>query len=225
MTEEIVQVRSAEEVRQNDLREGVWVPEEWDQFSLLSFANLLVRRRLQIAAAAASAMLIGVLLSLFGGYTARASFVSSTSDRESSQLTSLAAQFGLSGLSLGASSTLASPAFYVDLVQSKDLLTAVVQTEFRFAADDDGKDSVVATYLDLVHGSGTPRERLVEATEKLGDHVIVSNDVESGVVTVETRAKWPELAEKVNRRILALVDSFNVYNLRSQAGAERQFLQ
>jgi uncharacterized protein involved in exopolysaccharide biosynthesis len=194
--------------------------------SFVDVLNVLLRKRRHIFGTVA---LFAMALLAFGlwtrDYSAHARFVSTAPAVSGSALARVATQFGIStgGLMAGSEGT---PSFYARLVQTDALLAAVATTEYRFATERDATDSIVGSYLDIVRDrSDTPDEALRRAVDALAAAVSTGVDYESGIVTVTVRAPWPILAEQLGRRILSLVDSFNVRDLQLQARQERRFLE
>ena len=137
------------------------------------------------------------------------------------QLIGLAAQFGIN---LGGPETALSVDFYRTLIRSRELLEAAVQTEYSFVTNDEPPDSMHADLLEIYEvPERSMKERLFRARRILRRKVDVSIDRPAGVVTVRVTARWPELAEQINRRLLDMVNEFNVETLNSSAAARRDF--
>ena len=142
---------------------------------------------------------------------------------DASGLASLAATFGM-GLPSARSNE--SLDFYADLLKSREILDSVAMTSFRFAAGPTESDTLSGTYLDLYEINGPNlNARLTRARGRLARDISATVRRPAGVVTLRTTAKWPRLAEQVNRRLLDLVNQFNTHRRQSQAGAERRFLE
>jgi uncharacterized protein involved in exopolysaccharide biosynthesis len=134
----------------------------------------------------------------------------------------LAAKFGIN-----VAGAVGSPVgFYADLPTTDGLLSQLAETRFSFTTDATGRDTVSGTLVDLVKARGDSREeRLQDAVDYLQRKVKVTSDLGAGTVTVTATARWPALAEQMTRRIIDLVNVFNVEQLRSQARAEREFVE
>jgi uncharacterized protein involved in exopolysaccharide biosynthesis len=153
-------------------------------------------------------------------YLATSRFVPQQRDANASRLGALAAQFGLSVAPASAGD---SPDFYVQLLRSRTLLTDVLQA--RFAAPE-GPAADSAALLDILDAEGDiPEERLREGVDELHDLLGTRVDLKTGIVTVTTTAETRALAEAVNRRLLDLVNDFNLERRQSQAAAERAFVE
>ena len=154
-------------------------------------------------------------------YVSESMFMPETPSGPNAQLIGLAAQFGIN---LGGPETALSVDFYRTLIQRRELLEAAGQTEYSFVTNDEPPDSIHADLLESYEiPEGSPKERLSRAKKLLGSKVGVSIDRPAAVVTVRVTARWPELAEQINRRLLDMVNEFNVETLNSSAAARRDF--
>jgi uncharacterized protein involved in exopolysaccharide biosynthesis len=195
------------------------------EISLLGVANLMLRRR---------RILVGVpFLVAFGSaigalvrgpqYTSRSSFALQASDERGSRLLGLAAQFGFN---LGKEAGSQSLDFYAELLKSQEVLRAAVVTRYRFAVTKGSTDTLEGSLIDLYEVKGaTLDERLARATDKLAGHISVNTDVQAGLVKASTTSRWPDLAVHLNRRLLDLVNDFNLRRQQTQAGQERAFVE
>lgn len=198
--------------------------EEAVSLSPIGFVNTLLRhRRLVIGVAFIAAVLGTTLTILLRGYRAESSFAPQTADAKGSQVVGLAAQFGFSLGGLGSGESLD---FYAAVSKSRGLLSAAATTHYAFPVDVQARDTVRGTLVQLYDVRGqTPGERLQAAVRRLDQAVTVSKDLEAGIVTLHVRAKWAALAEQINRRILALVNDFNLTQRKTHAAAEREFVE
>ncbi|MEP6573561.1 MAG: Wzz/FepE/Etk N-terminal domain-containing protein [Gemmatimonadota bacterium] len=194
---------------------------ERDEISLLALMNVaLRRRRLVVGLALLFGLVIGVmLLVLPRWYTANSSFIVQAR-KLPTNISGLAAQFGLSLPGADASQ---SPAFYQDLLDSREILSAVVDTALTFPTD-----TGVATMRvqDVLRTRGpTPPLRREATIKRLGELISASNDVKTGIVSVSTRTHSPGASAAINRRLLDLLNAFNLSTRQSQASAERKFTE
>jgi len=182
----------------------------------------LLRHWRLLAAAPVALGVVGMAYGLLTrGYTARSSFVPETPGGQRTQLAGLALQLGFA---LAAAEPAVSVDFYRNLLQSRAVLTETVLTRFRFATKPGGRDTLEGNLIDLyeVHAED-PSQGLTRAQELLASQVVVGIDRAAGVVTVRTTARWPALAEQINRRLLELVNTFNIERRSSSAAAQRDF--
>jgi uncharacterized protein involved in exopolysaccharide biosynthesis len=201
-------------------------PGEEVVWGLLLSAMGVVLRRLRLAAGTLAVVVgVGVLLALRGlGYVSSSSFTPEAQESNVSRLAGLAAQFGVS---LGGGGQIGDPVqFYAELLTSRELLEEAVKTRYRFATSPGGSDSLEGTLVDLYQIEGSrPEDRLRRAVDRLRRDVAVSTYRDAGLVRLRVRARWPELAVALNRRLLDLVSQFNVERRQSQAAAQRRFLE
>lgn len=191
--------------------------------SFLALVTAVLRhRRLMVLGPIAVAALAVAYSLARRAYVAESRFLPRSGTADASRLTGLAAQFGLN---LGAGESGESPEFYVDLLKSRDLLLAAAQTRYAFLPAG-ASDSVRGTLVELLGirgGSRSARERA--AINALRGRVVVAIDPRAGIVDLRVVAPSGELAELVNRRILELVNDFNLRKRQSQAAAERVFTE
>ncbi|HUR96092.1 MAG TPA: hypothetical protein VMY76_16045 [Gemmatimonadales bacterium] len=171
---------------------------------------------------AAAALALALWLLPRHDFVASAQFMPQSTDSRGPQLAGLAAQFGFT---LGAgTANPESPDFYAELLRSRELLTEAAQTRYGFV-DAEG-DSVHGTLVELLRPKGdTPEVRLRRALSKLRDRVDVSVGLKTGIITLDVRMPWPELSTQVNRRLLELVDRYNLTRRQTRAAAERRFVE
>ena len=190
--------------------------------SVLDVLDLLRRHARVLIALPLVACISAILVSLIlpERYTVESRFMPESSSAQVSRLAGLAAQFGFD---IPGSETGASVDFYAELLESHDLLRAAVLTDYTFRRRG---DTVSANLVELLDVKGdTPGERTRNAVEALGDLVTVRPDPMAEIVSVRTSARWPELAVLVNRRLLELLNTFNLERRQSRAASERSFLE
>lgn len=184
-------------------------------------------RLLVIVPLVLAALAVGVSLLLPRRYIARASFVPQEASGSRSSLSAIAAQFGLSNLGALAGAagggSGASPQFYADLLHSRELLRAVVQTRYAVASDPAFQGALV-DYFKVQRPDST--EATLRAMKALNERALaVDVDRQTGVVRFSVTLKNRQLAEQVSRRFLDLVNDFNVRRRRSTVTAERDFAE
>ena len=116
-----------------------------------------------------------------------------------------------------------SSAFYADLIESRELLGATIDTRYNYR---DGGKPMSATLVDVFDPRGsTPALRRETAIDKLTRLVSANVVAKTGVIQVSSTLPSPELAKQVAQRVIDLLDQFNRERRKSQASAERQFTQ
>ena len=197
-------------------------PRPNDEISLWEVLAVLLRRRgtIVLTTLLTAAAAVAFTLLRADTYTTEASFRPQGSDASLSQLMSLASQFGVRVPGAMRDEEL-TPAFYADLLASREILHRVAGREF--AVEGVGR----ASLADLFEiEEDTEELRLEEAIEELQDDVLtISTGRETGIVTVEVQTKWPDLSQEIAERLLDEIARFNLHTRQSQAAAERVFIE
>jgi uncharacterized protein involved in exopolysaccharide biosynthesis len=199
---------------------------EAGELRLVGVLALLFRRARMIGLFAAFGLAVSLLVAVFWReYTAVARFMPHMTAEPGAGLIGLAAEFGLEIGGIGGTE---SAEFYAQLVRSRQLLRDAVTHVYKFDTGDVGYssgDTLRGTLIELFDINESTRElATLKGVQELEDHVSVATNVEVGLVTVETRSRWPGLAAAINARLLALVNSYNLERRQSQASAERAFV-
>jgi uncharacterized protein involved in exopolysaccharide biosynthesis len=165
-------------------------------------------------------------------FQARAAFLASEPQSLSGSLgalSSIASQLGMPALSAVAQSgATGSAQFYGDLLTSNAILHDVVMTEYDASkpGEFDGKP-FKGTLVDYSKAKAkTAADREVAAMRYLSKTVLkVTIDRTTGIVRFQVRTKNRELSTQIARRLLDLINDFNLRRRQTQAGAEREFDQ
>jgi uncharacterized protein involved in exopolysaccharide biosynthesis len=163
-------------------------------------------------------------------YAAHAAFIASEPQSMSGSLgalSSVASQLGVPALSAVASSSATGSAqFYGDLLTSNTILDSVVATQFDASAPDEyGGAPFRGTLVDYVHPTGkTPTDNRIATMHAVAKGLLsVSVDRPTGIVRFQVLTKNRLLSALVARRLLDLINEFNLKRRQTQAGAEREF--
>jgi uncharacterized protein involved in exopolysaccharide biosynthesis len=151
------------------------------------------------------------------GYTSTATFIPVATKMPTS-LTGIAAQLGI-GLSTADAAE--SPQFYIELIQSREILTPVVQSTFQIPTDNGVKSATLIQWYGLAN-----RPRSVanaEAIKELTKRMVTGTSLKSGVVTVSVTDASPVVAQQIIARMLDQVTRFNESRRLEKAAAEREF--
>ncbi|MDX1647963.1 MAG: Wzz/FepE/Etk N-terminal domain-containing protein [Longimicrobiales bacterium] len=191
-----------------------------DEISLWEVLAVLLRRRATIVLTtglvAASAVAFTLLRA--DSYTTEASFRPQGSEQSGSQLMALASQFGVSVPGGGEE---ASPAFYAELLDSREILSRAAERTYEV----DGVGTVLLKDL-LEIEEETEALRDQAAIEWLREEAVeVSTGRETGTVTLTVTTEWPGLSRDIAEELLAEVARFNLSTRQSQAAAERAFIE
>ena len=161
-------------------------------------------------------------------YRARASFVANSSSA-SKQPGAAASSPGVGGLisqlggSIGGDPS-ESPNFYIQLFQSRELLTRLALTRFPNPRTDAPNDS--ATLIDIMRiKKKDPRLRMELAVKRLTKDIQAGFDIKTNLVALTVDMQWPELASDVANKVVEQVSEFNRETRVSRAKAKRLFLE
>jgi len=193
-----------------------------EDLTLVSLVGFLLRnRRLILATGLIAFLVIGVIAFLrHRTYTSTARFMPQTSENVLSRLSGLAATFGVA---VPGSDESSSPAFYADLLQSRDILRRTAETRYAFAARG---DSLHGSLIELLEVRGaSPAIRRDEAAKELLKSITVTVGRETGTIDLEVTTPWAELSQQVAARMIQQVSEFNLSRRQTKAGAERRFVE
>ena len=179
---------------------------------------------------ALSVIALGLSLARARTYAAHAAFLASEQSSMSGSLgalSSVASQLGIPALSAMAQGSAGlSTQFYGDLLTTNALLHAVVTTPFDASAvAENGGKPFKGTLVDYYKPDAkTQVDRELAAMDAVAHGmVIVTVDRITSVVKFDVRSNNRQLSALVSRRILDLVNEFNMRRRQTQAGAEREF--
>jgi uncharacterized protein involved in exopolysaccharide biosynthesis len=195
---------------------------EDDRLSLLSLANVALRHRWLAIRVTLLAIVLTVAVVLLrpATYTVASSFRLQTRDNTVSSLTGLASQLGLSMPNADATQT---PAFYVDLLRSREVLGGAVT--HRYPSSDLPPGSTIDLIQAFKVRGDTPGIRRERAMSKLSDAMTVIASARTGVISLSVTLHDPLLAQAVTEQLITEVNTFNLESRKTQAGAERRFVE
>ena len=198
-------------------------PGEPRSTSLLGAVNALLRQRWTVIGTAllvATAVAV-VTLVLPRTYTSTTSFVPQTPSQQLSGLSTVAAQFGLAGADAGNTE---SPAFYVDLVTSREVLSALAESTYTVpAAGEPARPMRLGDILEIE--ARDPDLRQYRVAEYLRKHVNASATPKTGAIVISVTTRSAPLSTQLTQRLLAQVTNFNETRRQSRAMAERRFTE
>jgi uncharacterized protein involved in exopolysaccharide biosynthesis len=195
---------------------------EPDGLSLLSLATVALRHRWLVFKVALAVIVATIAFFLFrpATYTVPTSFRLQLRNNTVSNLTGLAAQLGFAMPTTDGTQT---PAFYVDLLHSREILGDAVTHRYP------SRDLPANTTQDLIQAfevrGDTPGIRRERAMDKLDDAMTVIASARTGVISLSVTLRDPVLSQAVAQQLLAEVNTFNLQSRQSQAGAERRFVE
>ena len=161
-------------------------------------------------------------------YRAEASFVSNAGDglKLPGGLGGLGGLAGMAtemGVGLGADAA-ESPAFYVQLLRSRELLTRLLESRFPDPRTASPADSARLGELLELGEPKTAARRLELGVEKLRDDIVVRADGRTNLVSYDVDMPYAELSAAVANRAASLVEEFNRQQRTTRARAKRVFV-
>ncbi|MFL5538546.1 MAG: Wzz/FepE/Etk N-terminal domain-containing protein [Longimicrobiaceae bacterium] len=197
--------------------------------SFFQLANVLIRNRFLMVGLplAFAALMAGMAMRQPRLYTASASFVPNGTADAGSQLSSIAAQLGLN---VAGGQPGQSPAFYSELLVSRDILRAAVETVYTVRTDRGVERGNLVHFFGLddpaaaapaAPGQGATQQAIEALKGSVNAHV----SLETGVVQVTVDTERPALSEAILARLIALTQEFDLTKRRTQASARRKFAE
>lgn len=188
--------------------------------SLIDALHAVLRFRRSIVGIA---MTVALLMALFvltrpRTFASQASFTPQATRSPLGALGGLAAQFGVA-MPTGEGNQ--SPAFYADLLHSRAVLEPLAG--LRVPHPTTGAMTTVADLL--LPSKLAPELRPGAAVLALRKAMAVAVDARTGVVRITTTTRYAALSATLTDSALAQLNNFNVESRRSQAAAQRSFLE
>jgi uncharacterized protein involved in exopolysaccharide biosynthesis len=192
------------------------------EVSLLDIGSALIRRRRLIISLASIGLVVGAAAGLLSTrrYASTATFIPQGSDGGASGLALAASQFGLRLPASGGGAW--GPPVYVELLQSRTLLESVA-LDTVVVAEEGGRR---VQLMDLLRIEGaTPAERADNAYRRLAGIIRAAEVKSIGAVTLTVSTPWPSVSEALANRLVRGVNDFILQTRKSQAAAERRFVE
>jgi tyrosine-protein kinase Etk/Wzc len=192
-----------------------------EELSLLALGSVVLRWRRIIVGMAVAGMVIGAARGVLSPrlFVSSARFLPQGAENQQTELVAAASRFGIRVPASGGAWT---PAIYVELLQSPTLLEPIVGDTIVVAELQNKRAAV----LDLLKiGTGSPSRRLDLGVRKLAG-MITAEEVRSiSAVRVSAETPWPSVSLQIVERLVLGVNQFNLQTRKSQASAERQFVE
>jgi uncharacterized protein involved in exopolysaccharide biosynthesis len=192
------------------------------ELTVLALGSVILRRRRLIATLA----LIGATAGLASGllskrlYKSSATFIPQGAESGMTGAAALAAsQFGIRVSNSGGAW---GPPIYVELLHSRALLDPILLDTVR-VAEEQGRRIPVMDLLNVEAPSQALRLEL--AVRKLREIVTAAEDRKQGAVNLTVTTRWPSVSLAVAQGLVREVNLFNVDTRKSQARAERVFVE
>jgi uncharacterized protein involved in exopolysaccharide biosynthesis len=183
--------------------------------------SLVIRWRRTIATLALVGAVLGLALALFGSrkYVSSAAFIPQSAESTMSGLALAASQFGIQVPTAGG---MWGPSTYVELLQSESLLRRIA-VDTMAVAEEGGRRKPL---MDLLGIQDEPSEtRVARTVDRLRKLILATEDKKISGVRLEVATRWPSLSLALAQRLIADVSRFNLETRKSQAAAERQFVE
>lgn len=152
-------------------------------------------------------------------YVSQATFIPQSTETQGSGLELAASAFGVKLPNTGQTW---GPPVYVELLRSRMLLEPLALDTMTLKEEGGRR----ATVMDLVKAPDVPQpQRIEKAVKKLRKIVLASEDKRLNAVVLTVRTKWPSVSQAMAEELVAGVNRFNLETRKSQASAERQFVE
>lgn len=178
--------------------------------------------RLTLVLVIAASLLTGTLTLLKPRtYTATASILPSSRSGINPAAAGLSAALGVTipGGEVGA-----SPHFFAELVRSRGILGPLANASFPTGLAGSPKKPL--PIADLLGARGeSPMARRADAIKRLGQRIVTSVTVKTGIVTVSVQTTSPVASAAIADSIIRRVSEYNVRGRQAQASAERRFVE
>jgi uncharacterized protein involved in exopolysaccharide biosynthesis len=155
-------------------------------------------------------------------YTAESVFLPAGGLPTDGRIGSLAAQFDLNLGGLGGGSD-GSPDLLAAVLTSREVLRGTADFGYRFEHEGSAVEGNLAKLLEVQGRTERELSRNVEKTLK--NSVGTEVNVRVGTVTLRTASRWPELSEQINRRMITLLQQFELERRHASTAAETEFLK
>lgn len=188
---------------------------------MLAVGTAVLRRRRLIIALSFFGGAAGLAAALLSSrvYSASATFIpEEPGNKMSSGLAMAAGQFGIK---LPSSGSGWGPPVYAELLKSRALLEPIAADTLPIS---ELHKRVSLMDLLRVKPALTPL-RLEQTVRALSKKVTVQEDKKLGAVRLTVTTKWPSVSFAVATRLVQGVNRFNLESRKTQAGAERQFVE
>jgi uncharacterized protein involved in exopolysaccharide biosynthesis len=192
-----------------------------ESVSALTLGSVVLRWRRLIIALGLGAGTIGLVMGLTSPrlYKSSATFIPQASE---SGISNLALAAGQLGIRIPTSGGGWSAGVYVELLRSRSLLETIASDTFSVAERGGGRVAM----MDLLEiDAPTPARRMDQAVLELTDIVKADWDRQLGAVKLEVATPWPSVSLAIAEALLEEIARFNNETRKSQAAAERQFVE
>ncbi len=192
-----------------------------DEISLLALGNALLRRRRLIVILGFAGAILGLASGLLRSrlYSSNATFIpQGVEGGASSGLALAASQFGIR---IPSAQGGWGPPIYVELLTSQAILEPIA-LDTLLVTEEGGRRVPVMDLLDVQ--APTRAQRIEGTVRKLESVVAATEDKKLNAVRVTVTTRWPSVSFALAQRLVRGVNEFNLKTRKSQAMAEREFV-
>ena len=193
-----------------------------DEISFIELVNVVLKNRRMVVLTPfiIFVFVVGFTIIKSRTYSASTSFIPQSSSSQRSLTTNLAAQFGIS---IPAGEAGQTPAFYANLIISREILKDLADNTYVYHDDEETVQASLPKLWKIKEESEElVREKMIQVLEEL---ISVNTDRETDLVTLTVQTKWAEVSQGIAQDILDLVNQFNLSTRQKQATAEREFIE
>ncbi len=194
-----------------------------EAISLLAVGSALLRYRRMIIALSLLGGVVGLAAGLLSKrvYSARATFIPEEPDKQAiSGLAMAAGQFGIKLPSGGESGW--GPPIYVELLKTRELLEPIA-ADTLVVPEENGRRMAIADLFRVKPGA--PALRLERGVRALRKKLTIEEDKKIGGVKLTVTTRWPSVSFGIANQLVRGVNQFNLESRKTQAGAERRFVE
>jgi uncharacterized protein involved in exopolysaccharide biosynthesis len=193
-----------------------------EQSELVRLLNAVLRNRTLMIFVPTVAAVLVLLLSMTRPrqYRSEAAIVPQQTQRLPAAFAGIATQLGLP---IPGDRLDQSPAFYADLLRSREIMSHVVQKQLDPSVAGEGRPISLLEIYEIK--DDRPQARVQRAADRLRRSVRPTVDVETGVVAFSVPAGNAVLSQAIAQEIIEQINEFNLRRRQSLAGAERTFVE
>jgi uncharacterized protein involved in exopolysaccharide biosynthesis len=190
--------------------------------SLLALGVVVLRRHGLIALLAVVGALLGAAVGILSPrqYESSATFI--PQDQSETNASGLAAAASQLGFRVPTTRGTWGPPVYVEVLTSRGVLDPIAMDTVSVAEEHNRRAAVV----DLIGVPPTaPAKRSEAAAKALRRIINVDEDKNIGAVKLSVRTPWPSVSLELAQRLVRGANAFNLEVRKSQAQAEREFVE
>lgn len=191
------------------------------EFSLLSVSLLLLRHRRLIVGFIVVGIVLGVVVALLTPrkYEATTTFIPTEAESPASGLALAASQLGIR---VPSGSSTWGPPLYVELLNTRSILDSV-SSDTVVVTEEGARRAAVVDLLEV--RAPTPERRAELAARRLRTMISATEVKQLSGVKLAVVTRWPSVSLAIAQRLVRGVNQFNLSVRKTQASAERSFVE